>query len=396
MRIRRLVPHGKVGRFAAVAAGLLLVIGALFAVKFAQISRLIAFGEQAEAAGPPPEAVASAIATAQRWEVTIPAVGTIASYRSVEIRSEVSGIVRRIHFDSGDLVKKGDELIELDASTERSELASARARRDLARANAARARQLVQQNALARADLDSAEAELRATAGQVAAIEAQIAKKVMRAPFAGRLGIRAVNLGQFVDPGTVVTVLDALGEAFVDFPVPQEELPRIEVGMPVLVALEEGEQSPLDGTIVAVAPTVDEVTRNAELRAHVPDEEERLRAGMFASVSVVLPLTRDVVAVPATAIVHASYGDSVFVIEDRKPDAPGMARTPDGRPVRIARQQFVRIGPARGDFVAIEAGLEPGVEVVVAGAFKLRNGAPVVIDNSKQPRPSLDPRPENR
>src|SRR5262249_23965652 len=160
----------------------------------------------------------------------------------------------------------------------------------------------------------------------------------------------------YVDPSLRITVLDALGEDFVDFAVPQEDLAQIQVGLPVLVSLQQ--QAPLQGALVAVAPTVDAVTRNAELRAHVPDVEERLKPGMFTNVSVVLPVTQDVVAVPGTAIIHAPYGDSVYLVMDRPPGAPGMATTPDGQPVRVVRQQFVRVGRAQGDFVAVEAGLQ--------------------------------------
>lgn len=393
---RRFRPGTKAFRYGLAALGLLLVIGALAGLKFLQISRLIGFGKQAEAAGPPPEAVSSAVAQRQAWERTISAVGTVASVENVVIRNEVAGVVKRIAFESGDMVEEGALLVELDTEIERAQLAAAKARRELARTNMQRARTLLEKQAAAPAQLQDAEAAYRVAGGQVSALEAQLAQKIVSAPFAGRLGIRAVTLGQYLQVGTGITELDAIGEVFVDFTLPQEELAVVSVGMPVRVALREGRAGTSDGRIVAIDPTVDAATRSLGLRAQIVDPEERLRPGMFVDVAVVLPQQQEVVAVPATAIVHAAYGDSVFVLEEKKPGTPGMNETPDGRPVQIARQQFVRVGQARGDFVQIEKGLQEGQPVVTAGGFKLRNLAPVVVDNSKVLQPSLNPHPENR
>jgi membrane fusion protein (multidrug efflux system) len=181
----------------------------------------------------------------------------------------------------------------------------------------------------------------------------------------------------------------------VDFTLPQEELARVKDGMPVRVRV-GGEKKAYTGVVSTVDPTLDDATRSLKLRASIEDEKDTLRPGMFATVSVVLPSQKPVVTLPSTAIVHASYGDSVFVIEDKPADMPGKAETPDGKPVKVARQQFVRVGQARGDFVEISEGLNAGADVVTAGAFKLKNNAPIVIDNSVKPDPKLDPRPENR
>jgi membrane fusion protein, multidrug efflux system len=321
-------------------------------------------------------------------------VGSVASLRSVTISPEVSGIVSQVRFESGAIAKEGQVLIELDASVERAQMASAAARRDLADKTARRSELLAQGNVISKAQYDDAQTQLRAAGSDVASIKAQVEKKVVRAPFKGRLGIRGVNPGQYLTPGVPITTLDAIGGIFVDFSLPQEDLPSVRVGLPVRVSF-EGSSQTADGTITAVDPTVDPTTRNAKIRAELP-EAGKLRPGTFVNVQVVQPEKRQVVAVPLTAVVHASFGDSVFVVEPKKPGSPGMTQTPDGKPVKIARQQFVRLGQTRGDFVAITKGVQVGQELVSAGAFKLRNNAPIVVDNSVKPDAGLDPHPENR
>jgi membrane fusion protein (multidrug efflux system) len=248
----------------------------------------------------------------------------------------------------------------------------------------------------AQSQLDNDEAQLKAAITDLAALQAQIERRIVRAPFTGRLGIRAVNKGQYLTPGTTLTTLEAIGEVFVDFTLPQQLLDTVKVGMPVRITTAGSTDRPLEATLSAVDPTLDNMTRSLKLRANVPNEADQLRSGMFVNVEVVLPKKKDVVIVPATAIVHASYGDSVFVIEDKKPGSPGMTKTPTGKTVQTARQQFVRVGQARGDFVAIAEGVTAGQEIVTAGAFKLRNGSPIVVDNSVKLDSKLVPRPENR
>lgn len=382
-------------RYAIVAIGLLVVVGLLAGLKTCQISTLMSAGKEMEKAGPPPEAVGSAVAKVVDWETTIDAVGSITGVETVEVSNDAPGIVERIRFESGDVVKRGRILVELDASTERAQLAAARSRRDLAQLATKRARNLLAGGAIAREEVDRNETELETAAGELATLTAQIERKVVRAPFDGRVGIRAVNLGQYLAPGTMITSLAATEGVYVDFTVPQELLSSLRVGLPVRVEL-RGTQEPIAARLAAIDPTIDAATRSVRLRADVPDGEARLRPGMFVSVAVVLPERVRVVIVPITAVVHASYGDSVFVIEPKPAGSPGMTTTPDGKPVKVVRQQLVRLGVARGDFVVIAEGLEAGDVVVSAGAFKLRNGAPVVVDNSVGARPQLNPRPENR
>jgi membrane fusion protein (multidrug efflux system) len=338
-------------------------------------------GKEMEKAGPPPETVSTGSSREETWEATLSAVGSITGAKGVAISNEVPGVVTRIHFDSGKVVKAGDVLVELDTSVERAQLASAQARVDYATLTANRTRQLVATSALAKAQEDADNAQLRSATTDRDAIYAQMARKVVRAPFAGKLGIRAVNLGQYLNPGTRLTSLEAVDTVYVDFSLPQQKLASVAVGTPVRVALEGGDA--FDGSIAAIDPTVDQATRSLKLRASVPNQEDKLRPGMFATVSVVLPGKTKVVIVPRTAIVHASYGDSLYVVEDK-----------DGK--KVARQQFVKLGEQRGDFVAITDGLPAGKEVVIAGGFKLRNGAPVVVNNTVKPDPQLDPHPTNR
>ncbi len=374
-----------------------LVVGILVFLKFSQISLLMAKGAEAARAGPPPEAVGSALAQAQTWEVTLSEVGTVAGLKSVAVSNESPGRVKRIRFESGTTVKASQVLVELDTSVEQAELASARSALELARVNAERSRNLYAEQVAPRAQLDTDEANLQTAEKNVDAIRAEIERKVVRAPFAGRLGIREVDLGEYLAAGTTITALEEeLGEVYVDFTLPQEELGRLHKGLPVRIDIEGPSPVTLQGVLSVVNPAVDNATRSVGLRASVRDRRELLRTGMFVRATLVLPSSGQVVTVPATAIVHAPYGDSVFVIEDKKPGSPGASTGPGGRPVKIARQQFVRVGESRGDFVAIEEGLEAGKQVVSAGAFKLRNGAPIVIDNRQQPDMSLNPRPENR
>jgi membrane fusion protein (multidrug efflux system) len=384
-----------VKRYLLVVAGLLVVVGLLVGIKGAQIGKLMAMGKQFQALGPPPEAVGSAAARAETWETIVSAVGSISSLRSVAVSNEIPGTVSKIRFESGQIAREGQVLVELDAEVERAQLASADARRDLAGRNAQRSKIMAAGNVISPAQLDDVEAQLKTATTDMAALRAQVERKVIRAPFRGKLGIRAVNVGQYLTPGTTVTTLDAMGGTFVDFSLPQEELATVAVGMPVRVTM-EGEKQGIAGTISAIDPTVDPTTRNMKIRAAIPELPGSPRPGMFVNVQVIKPTQAAVVALPATAIVHASYGDSVFVLEEKKPGSPGMDRTPAGKPVKIARQQFVRTGAVRGDFVAITKGVAAGQEVVSAGAFKLRNNSPVYVDNTVQAKPQLAPHPENR
>ena len=373
-------------RYLVPVAVLVAIVAGLGALKFKQIQTLLQAKASAEQAGPPPEVVGTAVAGQDRWEGTLDAVGTVAAVRGVAVSNESPGVVTAIHFESGQRVRAGQVLVELDTSVERAQLASAEARKELADVSAGRSRALAQREAASKAQLDADEAQLKTSSADFGALKAQIERKTVRAPFAGRLGIRTVNLGQYLQPGTPVTVLESLGSVYVDFSLPQQYLGEVKVGTPVRVTLDGAGPggATLDGTVGAVDPTIDAATRAIKLRASVPNQKELLRPGMFVTVEVLRGERHEVVTAPMTAIVHASYGDSVFVVEDG-PGGEG----------KVARQQFVRTGAERGDFVAILDGVKPGQELVTAGAFKLRNGARVVVNNSIKPTPSLTPHVEN-
>jgi membrane fusion protein (multidrug efflux system) len=382
-------------RYLVAILGVVLLIGGLATVKYKQIASLISFGKEMQKAGPPPETVGVAVAQSQVWEGTLTTIGSIAPVRGVALSNDAPGVVQQIFFESGDVVRQGQVLLQLDSSVERAQLASSASRRELASINAGRTRALVSSGALAPSQLDNDDYALKTSTKDVTALQAQIDRKVVRAPFAGRLGIRAVNLGQYLNPGTQITVLEDIDSVYVDFTLPQQDLATVKVGMPVRVSI-EGASTTSDGVIRAIDPEVDATTRSIKLRASVPNKGETLRPGMFANVSVVLPTQAPQVTIPATALMHAAYGDSVYVVEDKKDDAGQPVAGKDGKPVEIARQQFVKVGDARGDFVAILDGVTAGTTVVSAGGFKLHNGSPIVVDSGIKPSALLDPHPVNR
>lgn len=383
-------------RYVIIIVGTIAVIAVLAGIKAKQIGTLIGFGEKMQAMGPPPEVVSTVKAQRQSWEGTLEAVGTVTSSRGVDLSNDAPGVISKIRFESGQVVKKGQVLVELDSSVERAQLASIRARHKFAETSASRSRALVEAGAAAQAQLDTDESTLNSLGADAKALAAQIDRKIVRAPFSGRLGIRAVNLGQYLAPGTRITVLETTESEYVDFTLPQRDLPVLKNGMQVRVSREGSTEQIAVGTVDAIAPAVDPVTRNVKVRALLENTEGKVRSGMFVGVKLVLPEKSDVVVVPVTAVVHAAYGDSVFVVEPKKDAAGKPQNGQDGKPAFVARQQFVRLGEMRGDFVAIAEGVKDGQEVVTAGAFKLRNGAGIAIKNDNAQKPSLSPTPENK
>lgn len=381
-------------RYGVAIVGLLVLVGALAGIKGTQISGLIKAGEAFAKEGPPPESVSTDFARAFTWERTLSAVGTITTDRGVAVSNDAAGIVKRIAFESGEMAKQGQVLIELDTGVERAQLRTAQARKELAEQNMERTKSLFGSGGVSRSQLDADESQLKSAAADVAALEAQIDRKVVRAPFAGRLGIRAVNLGQYLSPGTMITTLEALESVYVDFTLPQQASGDVAVGTPVRVHVTGVEAVAADGAIAAVDPSLDRATRSLRIRATVPNPEQKLRPGMFAEVQVVLPSKQEVVAVPLTAVVHAPYGDSVFLVEGASKASDKAKAKPAGSP--HVRQQFVRLGEERGDYVAVLEGVKAGDELVSAGAFKLRNGAKIAVHNEVKPEPKLAPHPQNR
>ncbi len=382
--------------------GLLLIVFILVAIKFKQISMLIGLGKQMEKSGPPPVTVSTATSTLDSWDDSISAVGSVTAVRGVSVSNDAPGVVKKISFESGTSVKEGQVLVELDTSVERAQLASAASKQMLAKSNAERGRKLFQIQAISQSELDEIEATLRNAETEIASVGAQLARKVVKAPFSGRLGIREINIGQYLAPGTRITVLESVGALHIDFSVPQQRLKDISVGMPVHVTVGDAQtdagpaQDFYDGTVTAIDPVVDEATRAVRLQASVPDEKVRLRTGMFVNVSIQLGKKLEVISVPSTSVIRASFGNSIFLVEDKKGEEGQVATGPDGKPAKVVRQQFVRTGASRGDFISIAEGLEANKEIVSAGGFKLHNGTPIIVNNAVGPVPSSRPQVENR
>jgi membrane fusion protein (multidrug efflux system) len=369
----------------AAIIGLLLIVGVLVGIKAGQIGSMIKAGKSFV---PPPESVTSAKAEAAQWEAAHPAIGTVVAVRGVTLSAELAGLVRQIGYDSGASVKQGTVLVKLDTSTEEAQLAAARADAALAKVNLERARNLRKGEANTQADLDAAEARFKQAEAAVQQLEATIAKKTIRAPFDGRIAIRQVELGQVVSPGTAVASLQSVNPIYVDFWLPQQALANVQVGQRVNLTTDIFPNGRWEGTVTVVNPEVDVATRNVRIRATFPNGDGRLRPGMFANVDVLSADKHSVVVIPATAVIFAPYGDSVYGIEEKK-DA-------NGKSSATVRQKFVRLGERRGDFVAVTEGLAAGETVVSSGAFKLRNGMSVVVNNTLAPPAKLAPQPADQ
>ena len=361
-----------------------VVLAGLGFVKFRQFQ---AAAGQAAAFQPPPEAVTTAVAQPQEWPATLSIIGTTAAVQGVTVSADLPGIVNRISFESGRAVRDGDVLVELDTRQEQAQLAAAEAQRDLARVNYERMKDLVTDGAISRADYDRAAAEQKQTEARVGEIRAAIARKTIRAPFSGILGIRQVNLGQYLSGGDAVVPLQSLHPIYVNFGVPQQETARVRIGRTLRVTADELSGVEFSGRVTAIDSVINQETRNVQVQATVPNPDGRLRPGMFVQTSVVTGASRAVVALPASAISYAPFGDSVFIVTDLK--------GPDGASYRGVRQQFVKIGGSRGDQIAVISGVSAGDEVVTSGVFKLRNGAAVLVNNKVQPSNNPSPKPQD-
>ncbi len=362
------------------AAVLLTGLGFL---KFKQVQSAV----QAAAYQPPPEAVTSIVVKREQWPATTAVIGTMEAVQGVMVSADLPGTVDRINFDSGKAVREGDVLVELDTRQERAQLASLEAQRDLAKVNFARMEQLVKQGVISRMEYDQATASQRQTEANVGEIRATIQRKTIRAPFSGVLGIRKVNLGQYLSAGSAIVQLQALNPIYVNFGLPQQALGQVRVGRNLRVTSEDLVGKAFTGRVTALDSVVDQATRNVQVQATLANPEGKLHPGMFVQVEVVQGESRPVITLPASAISYAPYGDSVFVITDLK--------DPKGQTYRGVRQQFVKLEGSRGDQVAVISGLNPGDEVVTSGVFKLRNGAAVQVNNKVQPGNNPAPKPED-
>ena len=368
---------------------LMLVVMAVFvsaigAVKYNQVKKSIA---QHASFQPPPEAVTTIVTKREEWPASLDAIGTAVAVHGVTVSADLPGIVDKIHIDSGKMVRQGAVLVELDTREERAQLAAAQAQQKWAQISIDRYKGLLEKGVLPQADYDKAAADDAQARARVVEIRATIERKTIRAPFSGVLGIRQVNLGQYLAGGAPIVPLQTLDPIYVNFSLPQQQLGNLRVGAEVHVTAQGVESSDPTGTITAVNSIVDEGTRNIQVQATLANPEGKLRPGMFVEAQVVLGASTPVVALPTSAISYAPYGNSVFIVGDMK--------GPKGQTYRGVRQQFVKLGSSRGDQVAVVSGVKPGEEVVTSGVFKLRNGAAVVVNNKVQPSNNPAPKPED-
>jgi membrane fusion protein, multidrug efflux system len=373
-----------VKRMVLMLAVMVTIIAALGFVKFRQIQTAMA---QNASFQPPPEAVTTIVAEQDEWPATLSAIGTMAAVQGVTVSADLPGIVDRIGFDSGRSVQKGEVLAELDTRQERAQLAAIEAQRDLARLNYNRMKGLLGDRVISQAEFDRAVAEQQQTDAQVGEIRATIERKTIRAPFSGILGIRQANLGQYLAAGDPVVPLQSLHPIYVNFGVPQQDVGRIRVGRVVRITARDIAGAEFNGRVTALDSIVDQATRNVQVQATLANPEGQLRPGMFVQTELALGSSQSVFALPASAISYAPFGDSVYIVTDLKGE--------NGQTYRGVRQQFVKLGGARGDQVAVLSGIKAGDEIVTSGVFKLRNGAAVLVNNKVQPGNKRAPKPED-
>jgi membrane fusion protein (multidrug efflux system) len=360
------------------AAVLVVLIGSIVGIKADQIKVMTESGENAVQ---PPETISTFTAQSQRWPVEYQAVGTVEADEGITISAQVPGKVKRIAFSSGAYVKAGDILIEQESVNEKAQLDAAEARLKLAKANLQRLTELKTRNIATQSEVDAAQQQLGSAQGDVDDLTATLQKKLIRAPFDGRLGIRQVDLGTDLQVGTAIVSLQATNRVRVNFPVPQEWLVQMKTGLPVNVIIKELNNSTVSGQITAIGAEINTLTRNAIVQSSLDNSANQLIPGMAVRVVVTLADPIEVLAVPATAVVYAPFGDTLFVVD--KADNGDL----------IARQQFIQLGESRGDFVAVKQGLKAGEQVVSAGAFKLFNKQKVVVGTKPTPEFKTEPNP---
>ena len=361
-----------------------VVLGALGFVKFKQVQTAV---QAAASFAPPPEAVTSIVAKQELWPDSLSVIGSMEAVHGVVVSADLPGTVSKINFESGQAVKEGEVIAELDTRQERAQLAALEAQRDLAKVNFGRMQKLVDEGVISRSEYDTAVASQKQTEANVGEIRATIERKTIRAPFSGILGIRKVNLGQYLAAGNPIVQLQQLNPIYVDFGVPQQSGTQVKVGANVTVTAQDLAGKQFTGRVTALDSVIDEATRNYQVQATLANPQGKLKPGMFVQVAMHYGTPREAVTLPASAISYAPYGNSVFIITDLK--------DPKGNSYRGVRQQFVKIDGSRGDQVAVISGVKPGEEVVSSGVFKLRNGAAVTVNNKVQPENNPAPKPED-
>lgn len=332
----------------------------------------------------PPQTVSATAAHSTSWQPTIEAVGSLRAVRGADLSLEVAGVVDSISFNSGDDVKEGDVLLKLRSDDDAAKLTSLQATADLSQLTLERDLKQWKIQAVSQATIDTDRANLKNAQAQVAQQQAILDKKTLRAPFAGHLGIRAIDLGQYLGPGTTIVTLQALDPIYLDFFVPQQAIDQVQLGQSITVRIDAFKEQTFAGEISAINPKIDTSTRNVQVRATLKNPDHKLLPGMYATVAINTGAPQNYITLPQTAITYNPYGDTVYVVENKSADG-------GGKPQRVARQTFVTTGPTRGDQVAILKGVNEGDMIVTAGQIKLHNGSPVLIDNSIAPTADAAP-----
>jgi membrane fusion protein, multidrug efflux system len=338
------------------------------------------------AAASPPQTVSTATAGVQEWQPEIEAVGSLRAVNGADLAFEVSGIVKDIQFNSGDDVAAGKVLLALRSDDDVGKLRALEATAELSEVNYHRDQEQFKIKAVSQATLDADAANLKNARAQVTEQQAIVEKKTLRAPFAGHLGVRAVDIGQFVSAGTAIVTLQALDPIYVDFYLPQQKLNQVKLGLSVTAKIDTYPDRTFAGTISAINPKVDASTRNVQVRATLTNADHALLPGMYATVDIAAGQSQRYVTLPQTAVTYNPYGETVFIVEESGKDA-------NGAPQLVARQSFVTAGPTRGDQVAILTGVTDGQTIVTAGQLKLRNGSTVLVDNTIKPTADASPLP---
>jgi membrane fusion protein (multidrug efflux system) len=369
---------------------MLIIVGIVFGgVAAFQLFRSYMIKKFLASMGNQPQTVSTMVAKSEDWMPALKAVGTLRAVRGTDIAPQVPGVVAAIPFKSSEEVKKGDLLLQLDDTDDAAKLRALKASAELARLTYNRTRQLAQKGTVSQAALDSATASLRSIEAQVAEQQALVAKKRISAPFAGSIGIRLVDVGQYVTPGQKITTLQTLDPIYMDFSLPQQNLQQIKMGQKVSVVTDTFPDLSFDGEITGLDPKVDPQTRNVSVRAQVANPDHKLLPGMFATASISIGTPRSFVTLPQTAITYNPYGETVFLVKE------GPAGN-DGKPTLIADQVFVVTGDTRGDQVAVVKGIEEGATVVTVGQIKLKNGTPLEINNEVKMPNNPAPRPQDQ
>jgi membrane fusion protein, multidrug efflux system len=373
----------------AVLIAILLLVAIIGTLAYFKVTQIMGFMAMAKAGmfKQPPIAVTTTIAGQSEWQPTLDTIGSVTAINGVTVSTDLAGIVDKIAFTSGTEVKAGDLLVHLNTDQEQAQLEQAKAQLVLAQLTLNRDRDLLAKRTIAQQDYDTAQATYGQMEATVDQYKALIARKTLRAPFDGMVGIRSVNLGQYLNTGDAVVTLQSFDPIFVNFTLPQQDLSKLACGQVVDVRLDAYGDRVFPGKITAINSLVDQATRNVQVQATLPNAEHKLRPGMFAKVSVVMPERESVIALPVSSVHYAPYGDSVFIVGDDKDE--------DGKPIKSVKEQFVKLGTARGDLISVTSGVKPGDEVVTSGVFRLKSGAAILINNKVQPDSEASPTPAN-